>query len=139
MTLSRLRTVFRTLLSTVLAVAAGAALAACSTQGEEVPAETVAEQSQAPVLGDYDNRIQLVEGTPYTLTTEEGDSFVLEITGYDDAKPSVVISVTPDGGRGEEQSLELGEELEVGGVSWHVSELGFSESMPGSVTLTRAE
>ncbi|GAA3967135.1 hypothetical protein FOF52_10770 [Thermobifida alba] len=129
----------RTVLRVFLAAAVGAALAACSAQGEQPPADTVAVQSPAPVLGDYDDRIQLVEGSPHTLAAEDGGSVVLEVTGHDEAEPSVVVRVAPEDGEAEEWTVTLGDLIDVAGATWRVSELGFSDSMPGSVTLTRAE
>lgn len=81
------RTVVRASLSTVAAVLIGLALAACSSPSDTSTADTATEQDSAPVLGGYDDRIQLVEDTPYTFTTDDGDSFVLEITAYDDEEP----------------------------------------------------
>ncbi|AAZ56190.1 hypothetical protein JCM3263A_01070 [Thermobifida fusca] len=133
------RTVVRASLSAVAAALVGLSLAACSASSDTSPAETVAEQDPAPVLGEYDDRIQLVEGTPYTLTAEDGDSFVLEITEYDEAEPQVTVKVTPEGGTGEETTVTLGDLIEVDGVPWRVSELGFGDSLPVSVTLTKAE
>ncbi|UOE22037.1 hypothetical protein NI17_013320 [Thermobifida halotolerans] len=135
----RFRTALRTLLVTVTVVVAGTALAACSAENEESGAETAAEQSHAPVLGDYDDRIQLVEGTPYTLTGEDGSSTVLEVTGHNEEEPSVVLAVTPEGGESEEKVLAHGDVVELDGDSWRVSEMGFGDSVPGSVTLTREE
>lgn len=122
-----------------LALSASTALAACSSEAE-TPADTAAEQSPAPVLGEYDDRIQLVEGTPYALLTGSGDTVSLEITGHDDGDTSnVVLSVTPEEGQGEEITLAHGDVVELDEASWRVSEMGFSDSMPGSVTLTREE
>lgn len=133
------RTVVRASLSTVAAVLIGLALAACSSPSDTSTADTATEQDSAPVLGGYDDRIQLVEDTPYTFTTDDGDSFVLEITAYDDEEPEVTVKITSADGASEETTVTLGDQLKVDGVSWRVSELGFGNSLPVSVTLTKAE
>lgn len=140
MTLSdRFRTAFRATALAALTVTASTTLAACSTEQEAPDAAPAAEQSSAPVLGDYDDRIQLVEDTPRTLPTDDGGTLSLEITGHDDTESSVVLTVTSDDGQSEETVLEHGDAVELDGVSWRVSEMGFSGSAPGSVTLTREE
>lgn len=127
-------------LTVVAALGLGAALAACSPEAAPPPSDTAAEPSTAPLLGEYDNRIRLVEGTPYTLLTDDGDTVSVEFTGRDSAdRPTVVLSVTLEDGQGEEVTLEHGDVVELDEASWRVSELGFSDPLPGSVTLTRQE
>ncbi|GLU48019.1 DUF6406 domain-containing protein [Nocardiopsis ansamitocini] len=121
---------------TAIGLTLGAGLTACS--GEEPQADVAADRSPAPVLGENDDRIQLTEGIPYTLRTSGSETIALEITGHSDGPESNVdITVAPEGGESAEHTLGHGDELELGGETWRVSELGFSDSMPGSTTLTR--
>ena len=61
------RTVVRASLSAVAAALVGLSLAACSASSDTSPAETVAGRISS-VLGEYDDRIQLV-GSPLRMAT----------------------------------------------------------------------
>ncbi|WP_017594353.1 DUF6406 domain-containing protein [Nocardiopsis potens] len=113
--------------------------AACGGEAE-TESGTASSSSPAPDLGQSLDRIRLTEGASYTMEDGSGGMVTIRLTGHEKGdEPSVDISVAPEEGSAAEHTLRLGEELEIGGEPWRVSEIGLSgsSSQPSSATLTR--
>ncbi|MFC7741915.1 DUF6406 domain-containing protein [Nocardiopsis composta] len=123
------------LLGAVLALTA----AACGGEAE-TESDTASSNTAAPDLGQSLDRLRLTEGASYTVEDGSGGMVTVRLTGHENGDdPAVQISVAPEEGSAAEHTLRLGDDLEIGGEPWRVSEIGMSDSssQPSSVTLTR--
>ncbi|MDA2805178.1 DUF6406 domain-containing protein [Nocardiopsis suaedae] len=133
------RRAVRALPAALLAAAVALGAAACAGDAET---DTASVESEAPDLGQNQERVRLTEGAPVSMETRSGAMAAVQMTGHEPGDdPQVTITVTAEGGEAEEYTLPLGGELDVAGDRWRVSEIGLSDtrSQPSSTTLTRAD
>lgn len=127
----------RVLATVALCVVLG--LSGCGSAPQN-DATTASDSSSAPDIGPEADQVRLDERIPQTFHDTER-LWTVQVTAFENSEdPVVIINVRAEDTAEETLRLTLGDSLDLGEVSWRLSEIAISDTdeSPGSATLVRA-